>query len=600
MKHLGGTVSNRRGPLQHPTWLLAPPSLLPLRGWLDVAGVQLREGSGLLCLGMPPGVPRLMLLAAVAQDHPGEVVAVRLNGCQDAPDVIRAIGFGLHLPRPGHTPALGAELASRHDLLLVLEGAEAPETLQVLNVLTGLAPHVRVLLGGEVEDPSIPRLHEAGAAEFLPPPPRPEDHPELTPTLQALALVPSGTSRFGLPAFPEWAGLPMGPQIACLLPEIREHVLAGEPPDARTAAKRLLPCAEPLLSLATGGSLNRLPTHQDLLLCRFLARHLDWSADSCAVAASAARLVCATGQLNTGRSILQEVRDRHGDADARALALLSWAEGDLFLAAGLYAESIEPHEDALEALEQEPALQLILLRRLADSLAVQGRTEAADGRYRAARSMARSEEDNLALGAILRGTADLAVASAEVLSADALYDQAKNLLDSHPRARGEQANLALGRASLALSRGQFAQAESSLLEAKTHAEESPLLVASMQQREGELNLRRGALASAERLLLQAASKFLRTGQPAAAARTQRTLGDVAAIGGHYLAASDFYVRSIADSARSGDLASALKTLGHLVALEKRGSDVDRVQSLEKMQEDLLHLAGPALEETTGV
>lgn len=600
MKHLGGTVSNRRGPLQHPAWLLSPPSLGPLRGWLDHAGAQLREGNGLLCLGMPSGVPRLMLLSAVARAHPGEVVAVRLNGCQDGPDVIRAIGFALHLPRPGHTQALGAELASRHDLLLVLEGAEAPEALQVVNVLTGLAPHVRVILGGDVEDSSIPRLEEAGAALRLPSPPRPEDHPELTPTLQALAWMPSGTSRMGLPSFPDWASLPMGPQVACLLPEIRAHVLAGDPPDARTAAKRLLPCAEPLLSLATGGSLHRLPTHQDLLLCRFLAKHLDWSADSCAMAASAARLVAATGQLQTGRSILQEARERHGDADDRARALLCWAEGDLLLAGGMYGESIEPHEDALEGLTQEPALRLILLRRLADSLAVQGRTEAANGRYRAARSLARSEVDNLSLGAILRGTADLAVASAEVLGADALYDQAKTLLDSHPRARGEQANLALGRASLALSRGQFAQAESSLLEAKTHANTSPLLVASLQQREGELNLRRGALPAAERLLLQAASTLLQTGQPAAAARTLRTLGDVAAIGGHYLAASDLYVRSIADSARSGDLASALRTLGHLVALERLGSDTDRVRSLEKMQEDLLHFAGPALDETTGV
>jgi hypothetical protein len=343
-----------------------------------------------------------------------------------------------------------------------------------------------------------------------------------------------------------------------------------------------------------------LPTHQDLLLCRFLARHLDWSADSCAVAASAARLVGATGQLDTGRSILREARERHADADARDLALLSWSEGDLFLSAGLYGESIEPHEDALEALEEEPALRLILLRRLGDALGVQGRTEAADTRYRAARSLARSAGDNLSLAAALRGTADLAVASAEILSADALYDQAKNLLNSHPRARGEQANLALGRASLALSRGQLAQAESNLLNAKTHAEESPLLVASLQQREAELNLRRGALNSAERLLLQAASKFLRSGQPAAAARSQRTLGDVAAIGGHYLAASDFYVRSMADSARSGDLGSALKTLGHLVALERRGSDADRVKSLERLQADLQHFAGPAVDETTGV
>jgi hypothetical protein len=541
-----------------------------------------------------------MLLAALAQNHTGGVVAVRLSGCQDASDVIRAIGFALHLPRPGHTPALGAELASRSDLLLLLEGAEAPETLQVVDVLTGLAPHVRVLLGGDVDDDSIPRLKDAGASANLPPPPRAEDHPQLTPTLQALALLPSGTSRFGLPAFPEWAGLPIGPEVACLLPEIREHVLAGEPPDARTAARRLLPCAEPLLSLATGGSLHRLPTHQDLLLCRFLARHLDWSADSCAVAASAARLVGATGQLDTGRSILREARERHADADARDLALLSWSEGDLFLSAGLYGESIEPHEDALEALEEEPALRLILLRRLGDALGVQGRTEAADTRYRAARSLARSAGDNLSLAAALRGTADLAVASAEILSADALYDQAKNLLNSHPRARGEQANLALGRASLALSRGQLAQAESNLLNAKTHAEESPLLVASLQQREAELNLRRGALNSAERLLLQAASKFLRSGQPAAAARSQRTLGDVAAIGGHYLAASDFYVRSMADSARSGDLGSALKTLGHLVALERRGSDADRVKSLERLQADLQHFAGPAVDETTGV
>jgi hypothetical protein len=108
------------------------------------------------------------------------------------------------------------------------------------------------------------------------------------------------------------------------------------------------------------------------------------------------------------------------------------------------------------------------------------------------------------------------------------------------------------------------------------------------------------LDSAERLLLQAASKFLRTGQPAAAAKTQRTLGDVSAIGGHYLAASDFYVRSMADSARSGDLASALKTLGHLLALERRGSDGERVKSLDRLQADLLHLAGPAVDETTGV
>jgi len=584
--------------MKHPLWLRASPDLPPLSTWLQETSRELAIDQGIRCLALPESTTRLSLLAAVAGDHPGEVLAARLTGCEDAPDVVRAIGFALKLPLPGEATRVGKALATMGNILLVLEGADAPGTLQVIDNLRGLAPHVRILLGTENVHHEIPRLDLSAALAHLPDPMLEEAPPAPSATQTALAYVPGGVGIEELP-LPDWAALPIDNHTVALRPEHRKRFLKAGTGDPQSAARVLFPYASTHLALATGGPLRRLPRHHEVLLARFLAEHLTWSSDACAASATAARLLAITGQIQTALSLVQDTMNRHEEANESDLALLHWAQGDLFLSCGLLEESQTAYEHAQSKLSQVPDLRLSMLRRCGDALANHALFDLANSRYQQARDLARELGDPLIHAATLRGSADVAVYCGEIKTADALYDQAEHLLGQHPRSLEEQSNLDLGRATLHLARGELREARNRLKRASKNAEDSPQLQASIAQRGAELLLRQGHSDRAEAMIRSAIQGFLHTGQHTASARAIRTHGDIHGVSGRYLEAVDCYQNSIAKCARAGEFRGALKALSHHVALERSGVDTFQIRRLQLLQEELEQLIGTHLDDTTG-
>ncbi|MEE2751343.1 MAG: hypothetical protein VX519_07925 [Myxococcota bacterium] len=569
-----------------------------MASWLQETRRELASDQGLRCLAVPEGATRLTLLAAISNNHPGEVLAVRLTGCVDAPDVVRAIGFALKLPLPGEATRVGKALATMGNILLVLEGADAPGTLQVIDNLRGLAPHVRILLGAENIHHEVPRLDLSSVLAQLPAP-IVEQAPSTPTAIQsALAYVPGGVGIDELP-LPAWAALPIDPHTVALRPEHRHRFLQEHLSDPQSAARVLFPYASTHLALATGGPLRQLPRHHEVLLARFLAEHLSWASDACAASATAARLLAITGQVQTALSLVQETMGRHENASESDLALLHWTQGELFLSCGLLEESQRAYQRADTGLRQVPDLRLTMLRRCADALANHALFDPANSRYQQARDLARELDDPLIHAAALRGSADLAVYSGEIKTADALYEQAEHLLGNHPRSQEEQSNLDLGRATLHLARGELREAGNRLRRAAKNAEESPQLQANIAQRGAELLLRQGQYVRAESMIRNAMLGFLHTGQQAASARCLRAHGDIHALTGRYLEAVDCYENSMAQCARTGEFRGALKALKHHLALERAGNDLAQVTRLQQLQEELEQLTSPYLDDTTG-
>lgn len=332
-----------------------------------------------------------------------------------------------------------------------------------------------------------------------------------------------------------------------------------------------------LLGLSEGGPVQHADPDQVLALRRSLrdeppGPYLE------RIAAALARVLATQGQLPLAREVLEASREVLSQA-GHPHAFLDWAEGDLLLDRGLIAPATGLHERALHVLRRErPDLACVLLQRTADVLTTLGERRAAAARFVAARKLARSLGDDLAVAAALRGSGDLATAGGETLSAEALYEQAGQLHGESGQGP-EHANLLLGQAALALTRGESGRAGSLLTQAEDASAEWPVLQASVARRRADLALRRGLHESAEQAVARALEGFRSTGQLAATARCLRLLGDIQAARGRLLAASECYQAAVEESARIGDLRGARRTLEHLLVLERAGADTARVEDL---------------------
>jgi tetratricopeptide (TPR) repeat protein len=486
----------------------------------------------------------------------GPCLQVDVLGCQDPPDLVRATGLALGLPLPGVTRAVANALEP--GTLLIWRNLHAEEARTAAEALASLSADLKIAaLGGKPID-GVP-------SSGLPPP------PQLAPP-DPLTLFPAGVPG---QAHADQSRLRHGaPRVALKL-----ELLEGMPqhPNPQAAAEALFHRAGSLLHLALSEALPAGLEHADLLFLRGLCEHLAPGLARAQAAAAGARLVAAAGQLPVALELLAAARPGAGD---EGFALLHWAEGDLLLRQGLGAAATGHHEAALHLLlPDHPIWAATLLRRSADALAGLGEFDEAAARYRRARVLHRDAGDPLGVAATLRGAGDLAIQAGEVLSADALYEQAAAVMGGAQDAELGRANLCLGQAALATLRGETTGASLLLEQAEQQGRQRPVVQAGALRRRADIHLRGGKHEQAAKELEAAWALYLRAGEPHAAARCRRIQGDLAAVRGDLRAAAELYQQALTDSAQLGDLVGARQVLKHLLILERAGQDAERVEEL---------------------
>ncbi len=576
-----------------PPWLAVPEREVTGHGWVDEARRRVLSSKTPVTVVGPAGSGRTLAAAAVAARHTSPTLGARLTGCLTAADVVRAVGFALAVPLPGETARVGSALAARSDVLVVLDDAEAAEVSDAVQTLSALAPRARFL--ATAAHPLTEGLSLRPPAAWAAPPLEPGELQALPASVEWLAHLPAGVPLDQVDALPPHVSARLGGTLVALQPRVAALIRQQRRVSPELAARRCAHLGSRFLPLATGGEVRGAPCAADVLLLCFLAQNLVDPHEAALHAAAAARTLALTGQPEEGLSTLAAFRGRLRRLSLREEALLLWAEGDVLFSTGLEGEARLCHGLALERLAdvRDPDLGGTLKRRLADRLLLRGHMREAEASYKAARVLHRKAGDAVAVAATLRGVADVAVAAGEHVAAGALYEQAAATLEGRPRARLELANLRLGQAALAIGRGELAEAERLLDEARQLGEGSPLLQALAQRRRSDLLLRRGRHAEARQLLGQTVDTLFRLGERASAAATIRVQGDVEAAAGDLAAAVGRYQVALAESARVGDLATAGRVLEHLLALERTGTDVARVGTLQTLLADVhaLHATG---------
>lgn len=500
--------------------------------------LALQASGAVVELIAPFGAAASALAAAAAARVDAPSVHCSAAGCRDEHDVLRAIGFALELALPGDATAVGQTLRRLGSALVVLTDADEA-VLPAFHTLRAMALGVRWLVAAE-RPLALGSHHEVAAP---PGRPRPAD-----PVVRGLTSVPEG--------------------------------------EAYLVARQLTAHADGWLQLAWGATPRALIEHKDILLVRFLARFLPSPAERAVAAAAAVRMVAMSGQLPLARRLLEDARDPV--LGPREQALLDWAGGDVLSAYGLHADAAAWHRDAIDRFEQleEHTLAAALLLRSAGRLSTRGLREEAAERLRRARALQRKAGERMGLAAGLRASAEIALAESEALAADAIFEQAEELLEEFGSADGdlERAALRVGQASLALARGDLRTATTLLDEAD--AARVPLLEAAVARRRADVALRRGHHDAAMDLLARAIPLLQRCGHRASAAAAIRLRGDVAAARGKRLEAAEHYELAVVEAVRVGDLGGARKSLSHLLTLERSGTDTNRVEELLQFIEDV--------------
>jgi len=557
--------------MELPAWIPTepPPSLVPR---LESITRALQDGDApLTLLGNEPN-HRLSLAAGAASALGWPTIVARLAGSRSSADALLLIGQAAGVPVPGSAVAVGAHLRLNERTLIILDDADVPGCRALIEQLDGLVGGLRWLCLSD-------RVVVDGAVEELPRVELPA-HDALPERAGALALLPAGLpGNAPIPAallHPIRAGRQALRWDAIL--DLRRRMEPGR------AAERLLPLFEHILPLAVGASLQNGVIVEDLLAIRWLGEVLADPDDAARATAAAGRLLTVWGQLGAARTVLESGLRRNPLATPSAKAILRWAEADALLASGARSSAMDRYEEAASLLRNARDIDLlsVMTRRWADTLSVRGLIKGASQGYRDARALYRQRSNEAGIAATMRGSADLAVGAGELISAEALYDQAA--VSAVPPT--EVANRRIGQAGLALARGAPGRAAALLLKAEDVDIDLPGLQANLLRRRADLALQRREYPQARELTVRAIRAYARAGERTSIGHCTRLLGDIAASEGRLSTASTHYQRAIALQIEVGDLVGLRRTLTHAAALESTSGDAERAQRLQSFLQDL--------------
>lgn len=562
-----------------PPWLPLVPDLPDREAEIAEGLRRLRERGRAVVAG-EPGIGKTSVAGAILARHGREACALSAGGCEEAADLLRAVGQALGLHPCG----------DEGQLRVALRGAAL---LFVDDVATDAVAAEAERLAGEAEIPVLSVREEAPDALRLGP--LPGGNPALLrlaagrPLEQALAAA--SVAGFLVP-FP--MGLPPGnapPLPAALLrPDGADRLvlrrayaarLAPSPTAWTDAADRV----EPLVrTLAHGGHLAGWPDPADLLLLRLLARQLPDRADR--LRAAAARLAARFGQLHVARALLAEAPP----TTATGRGLLAWADADVLLVGGALADAMERVEAAAAAFTAagDGAAKAAMLRRVADRLTVRGETGRAEALYESARALYRALGQPVGVAATRRGAADLALLSGASVGVTALHEDVEESLTLSPNA-GERANLRLAQAALAAMRGELARAESILAEIDLR-DAPPLLRANVARRRGDLALRRGETGAALRDADEAARIYGTLGETVAEGAATRLAGDALGAAGRAGEALGRYGAAIRLQVRTRDLRGLARTLDHAATVADWAGEFDLARRWREQRADVVRVS----------
>ena len=498
---------------------------------------------------------------------------VSLAGSVTLADGVYVLGHALACGRPGRASSVGAELAGFAHVAIDARYATLSLVEHLVQTLMVQAPNTSwwIAIAQEPDRPGV----VAG------PEPTPALDEGIPPFMEIAAWLPE-SPRAGT-ELPLAMCQPDGPRHA-LRADAVTQIRAQPARSIASAADLAVGGHSDLFPIATGGG-NRRCDPVSLFGLRFIAESASDPNVACLAGAAAARVRLQIGQGAEALQRLEQTLSRVHHADPAHRALLLWAEALVFLEMGDWAVASARFEEASEAVHQGRDLYLLatMNRQWAERLVTRGHLQSASEHLRAARGLYRRLGDRDGLSATLRCAGDLAVALGELVSAEALYEQAEMTTTTDL----EQSNRVAGLVGLAVASRAWERAQAQIRRLRRMKIDHRVHDANVRRREADLALRSGDWVSAARLGQEAAGIYEHAGEPSAAARALRLSGDAEALQGQVHAAMALFRRAAEEQFRLGDWSSLRVTLRHASAL----CSEDARQKLGKLSTELTLLGG---------
>ena len=502
---------------------------------------------------------------------------IQLDGCRTLADAILQVGWAINAQSPGSPVSVGAALAAKGNLTLAIDARTAgPEMVTALhNSLSTLTVSCNWLAASLEEQPDRRQVITKSTHQ---------QPPNEVPIEVELATVLPGSRRMAIQLSAPYQAVDAPPGF--VNPHIVRHIKKHPRHSNAALAAMMIEQHQELMAIATGSVLNEIDSPMDIFGLRFIAEHGSDSNFSCFAAAAEARLRNCLGQSTEAFERIAQTVSQNLLADPAHRALLAWADAQLHLDLGDLPRAEQRFKDATQLVHMSRDLSLLstMHRRWADTLASRFELRHAVENYQTARSLFRRRGDIEGMAATLRGSADLAVAAGETISAEALYDQAEMTTTTEI----EQANRHLGWAGLFTAKGQLTRAKKFVEKAARVAGHSSLIIANCARRKADISIRSGDPITAALEAETARIFYAQHGHHAAAGHCMRMLGEAAALQGNIDEATNHYRRALNVQIRVGDMRGLHRTISHIVAIEEELGDIEKAKAFRRISTRLNH------------
>ncbi len=505
---------------------------------------------------------------------------VRLDGCRTVADCVLATGTAMNLPVPGRTADVAAALGHLNLRDMVFDARTiAPElTVPLYAALSALSPQTRWWAAIHEPTPLPNHVPTSEVAE-------PIDIESLPATIEAGIWFPdSPRAQLNLPSALQRPDAPASLLRVDLFP-----ILQSNPRRSLGAVvDSLVHSHNDLFSIATESQPDGIHA-SELFGLRLIAEYASDENVACLAGAAAIRCRLRVGQPTEAIERAEQVLARSNRADPAHRALVVWAEavvqlhtGDNHRAQARFADAV-----ALAEASRDKALLATMNRRWGDRLYARRLFNQASHRYRVALGLYRQQGDPEGACASLRGTADIAVAAGELLSAEALFDQA----ELNTTTAAEEVNRLLGRLTLSIAARQWDGVEQLKNRIRRIGIRTTTASAGLRRREADRALRNGDAVTAASEASIAEEQYEAAGEAAAAAGCIRLQADSAAAQGELNQALSLYRKAIDAQARCGDWLGLARTVEHLGHLDHSRGNLTEATEMMEISRDLMMMGG---------
>lgn len=328
-------------------------------------------------------------------------------------------------------------------------------------------------------------------------------------------------------------------------------------------------------------------THEDLLFLQLAARRVVEPQEAALAGSAAVRLLVRYFQPTQGLSLAREIlQDRGVSALPHARGLLCWAEADALLSQGAEGQSQRSHALAVEALTEAGSHDALLV--LARSCAARWAQRGSDARARewldTTRALLATHPDPLAQADALRISAELSARLGEKVRASTLFEEASESLRRSPRGAPLLAMVRVGQAGLAMGAEDPQRCQALLEEADLLEVEDSLVLGHLAFRWAELSIRMGELDASLAWEERARQHYRCVGSQGGLILCARHHGDLAALRGDPLGASEAWRRATGLCLRSRNLALLRPVLERLLTLESEGEPGPHLDTIRQTLE----------------